>query len=136
MFNHSFLATLRHYFASAPRSRPKRGRRKDVRVVATSLPRTRARDFAIVLALLAACSSDEESPREQCERVRNHIVNLRLDDLPSAESEQTREAHRASLTQALGDEFITNCEQQHKRRAIECALAALDVATATSCADL
>jgi hypothetical protein len=91
----------------------------------------------LLLALGGGCSSDEESRREQCERVRNHVVSLRLNDLPAVDEvgEQTREAHRSALTQALGDEFIGACEARYEKREIECALAARDVAAATTCGD-
>ena len=83
----------------------------------------------VLFALSAACGSSEpsEPDRATCERLRDHVVELRMygEDNP---------AHRKALNQALGEDFVTECRKNTSRAEIACAMAATDLEKLRSCA--
>jgi len=88
---------------------------------------------ALLVALLScgACSSTDTVDRAKCERLRNHVIDLRLQEtkvLTPAELAQ----HRAAMTQALGDSFISSCEKSMSLEQINCAMRASDLHAATN----
>jgi hypothetical protein len=86
--------------------------------------------IATVLALAnGAASEDSDSAHERrCERLRDHLVDLRLVD-----TNIDAEAHRAAIKQALGDKFVATCATGLTASQVECALAASDSARALEC---
>lgn len=61
----------------------------------------------LVAAGTAGCSADDELPvaENPCERLREHLVDLRLEGTPPADLA----SHRDVMRRALGDEFLTSC---------------------------
>lgn len=92
----------------------------------------------ILVAGVAACAASdaEESRRSRCTRYRDHLVALRLGDLPAGEKDpRVTEAHRAAMTGALGERFVAACEETTGNADLDCALAARDVSAATRCVE-
>lgn len=89
-----------------------------------------------VLVFLVGCggSDDDEAvtTARRCERLRDHVVELRLADI-NPETGVDREAHRKAMTQALGDDFIAGCKTKLSEPQLDCALAAADPASAAAC---
>lgn len=102
---------------------------------AEALPMPRSREIslrrtALLSLLLVACSSeDERSEGTPCERMRDHIVNLRLADVTGID----RTAHREKLRRALGSSFVANCKESMTDEQVTCVLNALDSGAATAC---
>jgi hypothetical protein len=88
------------------------------------------RSIAMVLALAGcAASEDSDAARERrCERLRDHLVGLRL-----VGANVDLEAHRAAIKQALGHKFIDTCASGLTTDQINCALAESDSARALEC---
>jgi hypothetical protein len=86
----------------------------------------------LVFVVFAACASNDEFEvnRANCERYRDHLVDLRLRD--SSASIDVR-AHSAAMKQALGERVIDACEHQFSSPQLRCALRADDFADATAC---
>jgi hypothetical protein len=84
--------------------------------------------------LCASCGDAELSRHEQCVRVRDQLVSLRIAQLPANETAETAEAHRAALGQALAP-LVTECEQRFDDHQIQCTLAASDITTASLCVE-
>lgn len=87
----------------------------------------------VVLVFVASCGGSDDSEvtaRETpCERLRDHLVDLQLADAPHID----REAHRVTLKQSLGTDFLATCSKLD-RAEIDCALDAPDATTASACA--
>ncbi len=87
----------------------------------------------VLLALVASCGGDDDpelSPRETpCERLRDHLIDLRLADAKHVD----QAAHRDAMTQAMGGDFLASCEKLDSSE-IECVLDAPDTTSATACA--
>jgi hypothetical protein len=84
----------------------------------------------LLCASLVACTSPSDAvDRRQCERLRDHLVELRL-RTTSAELDASQ--HRRAFTQALGEGFLASCLQLD-RAALDCGLRADDLASATAC---
>ena len=79
---------------------------------------------------LASCAGESSgaAQRSHCERLRDHLVELRL-----AGVEADVESHRATFKQALGDTFIDRCTAQLTTEQVQCALATRDSARAVKC---
>ena len=90
------------------------------------------RSIMIVFALASAsCGSGDETEAataRQCEQLRDHLVELRLQDASIDGAK-----HRAAIRQSLGDGFIDTCTAQVTRDQIRCALAASDAPDALEC---
>lgn len=89
--------------------------------------------FALALALVASCGGDddpESSGRDTpCERLRDHLIDLRLADAKHVD----QAAHRDAMKQAMGGDFLASCAKLD-RAEIDCALDAPDTTTASACA--
>lgn len=83
-----------------------------------------------LLAVACSSSSGIEVDRKHCERLRDHLVDLRLDSVPK---DVDVKAHRAAMKQALGEKFIEGCMDHATVSDLECGLKASDLATATAC---
>jgi hypothetical protein len=85
----------------------------------------------VVLLLLMACSAtDEDSRRVKCERVRDHLVELRLQ---TASPGVDVSGHRSAMKQALGHTFVDRCEQDLSAAQVTCVLRARDHFAASAC---
>jgi hypothetical protein len=86
---------------------------------------------AALMLTIAACSdgSDPDVDRSTCERLCDHLIDVRLKDAPAADVV----AHRAAMKQVLGENFITSCLKDLSPSQVKCALAATDHAAATAC---
>ena len=87
----------------------------------------------VLLALVASCGGEDEpesSPRETpCERMRDHLIDLRLADAQHVD----HAAHRDAMKQAMGGAFLASCAKL-ERSQIDCVLDAPDTTSATACA--
>ena len=86
---------------------------------------------AVAVAVLASCSAEDEVPAEghPCERLREHMIDLRIEGTPAAE----QAGHREVMRRALGDAFLETCATTMSPAQIRCALDARDSAAAASC---
>ena len=87
----------------------------------------------LVLALGAAngCSggaADAERTATACERLRDHVIDLRV-----AEVHQDRDAHRAALRRAMGRGFVSTCMDQSDAH-IDCEMKATTIDALRACA--
>jgi hypothetical protein len=87
-----------------------------------------------VFVLLGCTSSPEELDRAQCTKLRDHMIDLRLQD--SGGSGMDVDAHRAVFQQALGDNFVSDCLKTLDLPRVKCALEASDQAAASACSHL
>ncbi len=85
------------------------------------------------LMLLMGCAGDAQddgvATRKRCEKLRDHLVELRLADASGID----HAAHREAMQRALGDDFIGSCTSSLTPTQVTCALDAKDTASATSC---
>lgn len=90
-----------------------------------------SRILPILLAALVACASNsDEVTRTECERLREHLIDLRMDSIS-----EDREQHRASLARVTGEAFVTSCVEKTSAVSLRCALAASDPHDLTKCLD-
>ena len=66
---------------------------------------------------------------KQCERVRDHLVDLRLADATGVD----RAAHKEAMQRALGAAFIDHCSNAMTTAQIDCVLDGADSSTAAAC---
>jgi small lipoprotein (TIGR04454 family) len=86
--------------------------------------------LGLVVALAAACGSGSSTQvsRRECEALRDHLVELRMQS-----STVDREQHRAALQASLADEFVNRCLGEVSREQLRCTLAATDSQAVTAC---
>jgi hypothetical protein len=77
-----------------------------------------------------ACTDPEETLERKCARLREHVLELRLEAIP----EQDRAAHRQALSGALGNQFAEQCQSLTVKQ-VDCALAATDVVASVACSE-
>lgn len=78
----------------------------------------------------AACSSSEDAvDRRKCTQLRDHLIDLRLEGPPVEGVDLAQ--HRAAMKQALGDDFISRCQQTMSIEQLRCAM---KLSGTTSCA--
>jgi hypothetical protein len=87
--------------------------------------------------VLAACGADDASSEEErtaspCEQLRDHLVDLRVGTATGTPDELVQ--HHAAMTRALGDDFVTSCEDDLDAAQIACATSATDLAAVSACA--
>jgi hypothetical protein len=85
----------------------------------------------VLLGVVAACSSasDVEVDREHCTKLREHLVDLRLQGATGVDVQ----AHRTAMREALGDRFVDTCQAQLTSDELQCSLRARDLASAVAC---
>ncbi len=92
--------------------------------------------LAMVVCLLAACGGGEEDEgkarADQCERMRAHLVDLRLASAQHLDKSELVQ-HRAAMTQAMGPAFLDSCTRDMTAAQVACALAARDSQAAVEC---
>src|SRR5262249_29946259 len=80
---------------------------------------------ALALVLVVGCTAshdDDPASRDACERLRSHIIDVRLAGM----TEVDVAAHRAAFESSLGDAFIESCGRALTVRQARCALEASD----------
>lgn len=91
-----------------------------------------ASSIALVTSVSVGCAgiTDEDgvAARARCEKLRDHVVDLRLADATGVDTN----AHRVAMLHALGDDFVASCSKL-ARRQVDCALDARDSAAAAAC---
>lgn len=86
----------------------------------------------VTICMSAGCATsenEEDAARKRCTRMRDHLVDLRL---ASAGDRVDVRAHRAALTQALGDAFVAKCKELPVAT-VKCLLGATDSVSANEC---
>jgi hypothetical protein len=104
--------------------------------------------FAIVLILcrpavvlvggaVTGCASHEDDGTRVCTEMRDHLVELRLAESsgPTDERGQPLDLapHRAAMKQALGADFIKQCQRDMSRAQTTCVLSAATLEVAKAC---
>lgn len=87
--------------------------------------------FAIALALAACTSSTDDAAvhRTSCDRLQEHVIELRLD---AAAPARDLEQHRAALRAAVGAQVAGTCQEMAVAE-LQCALAARDLEELAGC---
>jgi hypothetical protein len=89
---------------------------------------------ALTFALAGAafgCTADVDDAERgttACERLRDHVIDLRVSEI-----QQDREAHRTALRRALGRDFVAQCRNQSSAR-FACEMKAANIDGLRSCA--
>ena len=90
---------------------------------------------ALVICVLVGCgggAEDESKARaEQCERMRDHLVDLRL--ASAQHLEKDLDQHRVALKQAMGSAFIESCTKDMTETQVTCVVGAKDAEAAAAC---
>lgn len=91
--------------------------------------------WCVIFMFVGCATSDSGGSAEprQCERLREHLVDLQVADIHVATGID-REAHRRAMTNALGGDFVSSCTSKLTESQIECALGAGDRLAAAACA--
>jgi hypothetical protein len=90
--------------------------------------------FCMMVAFCVSCSSsdDQEVDRASCERVRDHLIDLRLITVQGSPKIDLAQ-HRAAFKQAMGESFLSGCQATMTASQVRCALDANDATTASAC---
>ncbi len=92
------------------------------------------KETLLVLLFVVGCGTEEAddapgpAPVTRCERLREHLVDLRLAGVESID----KEAHRTAHVAAMGSDFLAACANLPDA-SITCALQARDGASAAAC---
>jgi hypothetical protein len=87
-------------------------------------------DALLAVTLLTACgSSSDVVDAARCGRLRDHVVDLRLNGLTDVDVA----AHRAVLQRALGDDFVASCQRTLTAAELTCMLEAPTSAQIEAC---
>ncbi|HVG87239.1 MAG TPA: hypothetical protein VM820_22140 [Vicinamibacterales bacterium] len=85
----------------------------------------------MLLVTAAACADDSDHiTRRDCERLRDHVVGLRLERVTV-----DREQHKAALVASLGDGFIDACLTSITPTGLRCRLDARATDALAACRD-
>jgi hypothetical protein len=84
----------------------------------------------LCISLVAACTADEPTPAQRCERVRDRLIDLRLANASGVDIN----AHRIAMKHALGRDFIESCTTRMTTAQQRCVLDARDASAAMACA--
>jgi hypothetical protein len=85
---------------------------------------------AVSVITLAGCTHDETVDRRSCEKLRDHLIDVRVGNTQDRDAAQ----HRAAMKAALGDEFVDNCLHTMTIDQLECAMRASDLGATHDCA--
>lgn len=85
--------------------------------------------IAVVVMLVSCAGGEEAGDAKRCERVRDRIVDLRLDNATNVH----RDAHRIAMRDALGASFVETCERTMTAAQQRCVLESRDLAAVSSC---
>jgi hypothetical protein len=91
-----------------------------------------------LLAVLGACGGGgddggEASDRsQQCARVRDHLVDLRLAESHGLRKEDL-DQHRLALSRAFDSSFLDSCMKSSSEASLDCVLGAADAQAAAAC---
>ncbi len=91
----------------------------------------------LLLAPLACASGSDDRPdREDCERLRDHVIALRLSAADSGGHVAVADVaqHRAALEAALGAGYVDDCRESRRPKDVSCLLAAADLDSLNACA--
>jgi hypothetical protein len=77
----------------------------------------------------AGCTHDETVDRQSCEKLRDHLIDVRV-----AGTDPDAAQHRAAMKTALGDDFVENCERTMSVDQLHCAMRATDLGATADCA--
>jgi len=92
------------------------------------------REAVFVLVLIMGCGTEDADespdpiPATRCERLREHLVDLRLAGVESIDKEAHRKIHR----DAMGSDFLAACGAMPEAT-LTCALEAPDSSRAVAC---
>jgi hypothetical protein len=81
-----------------------------------------------ILAVLGACSSERVVERSDCERLREHLIDVRLAGITT-----DVEAHRSTLRSSLREDFVDRCLESSIDD-LDCRLAAASWDELAACA--
>lgn len=103
----------------------------------TGLGRYASLLISLVALLGSGCVSpatedDGVSLRQRCSTLRDHVIELRLQDATGIDADLA--AHRTAMKQALGPGFIEQCASGFSEAQVACALGATDMHGVSSCA--
>ena len=85
--------------------------------------------FALVMVASCGGNDDQEiSEATPCERLREHLIDLRLAEAMHVD----KDAHREAFRTAMGADFLASCSKLDED-AVTCAISAADL---LSCAPL
>lgn len=90
--------------------------------------------FLFALVIAAGCRGAEDGETTPCQRLRDHLIDLRLNETNSNKVDHG--AHRKAMKRSLGDNFLRGCEQTITTTKLRCALDATDSTAATACAKI
>ncbi len=94
--------------------------------------------WILLVCALCSCGGGEEdeakSRSQQCEQLRDHLVDLRLEIAKGSANEL--EQHRAAMKQVMGDQFIEACTTNTTDAQAACVLGAKDSQAAGECMSL
>ena len=85
------------------------------------------------LLALTSCSSESDSDavsRRDCERMRDHLVELRMQSV-TADQDQ----HRIAIRSALDESFVSACVENTTESQLHCALTAKDTDALAACVE-
>ncbi len=91
----------------------------------------------LLLAPLACASGSDDRPdREDCQRLRDHVIELRLQAADSGGHVAVTDVaqHRAALQAALGTGYVDDCRESRRPQEMSCLLAAGDLDSLDACA--
>ena len=86
----------------------------------------------LVPFVFLGCTQATTVEREDCEQLRDHVVDLRLSTISDLPTEDMA-GHRSALRNALGEPFVSSCMKTFTPDQIQCAKSALDSDAASSC---
>jgi hypothetical protein len=78
----------------------------------------------VSLLLVASCaaSGDSRASRQQCEQLRDHLIDVKL----AAATGVDKAGHREAMRSALGADYVARCAEAVTDGELECALKASD----------
>lgn len=95
------------------------------------MSRTTSSVIGILFVTLTACTHDETVDHRSCEKLRDHLIDVRVksDGAAGADAAQHRDAMKA----ALGDDFVDSCERSMSAEQLHCAMNARDLGATRDC---